>query len=206
MNEPSQETIKLTTDTDQYSVVPGGSLEMTLVLTNLGQAPDQARIMVEGIPLAWVSTGQPLVLLQPGEERRMLLTIQPPAPPNAHAGRYSLRLSAASTLNPTQSAESTVTLTVAGYEIKGRVGVLLDALRYSVVPGEQLAIPVVLINNGLVADTIQLAAEGLPEGWVAIAHPGCAPGAGRANLRIAGRTAAHANPARVPVATPSASG
>jgi heat shock protein HslJ len=167
MNEPSQETIKLTTDTDQYSVVPGGSLEMTLVLSNLGQAPDQARIMVEGIPLAWVSTGQPLVLLQPGEERRMLLTIQPPAPPNAHAGRYSLQLSASSPLNPTQRVESTVTLTVAGYEIKGRVGVLLDALRYSVVPGDQLAIPVVLINNGLVADTIQLTAEGLPEGWVA---------------------------------------
>ena len=34
MNEPNQETIKLTTGTDQYSVVPGGSLEMTLVLTN----------------------------------------------------------------------------------------------------------------------------------------------------------------------------
>ncbi len=31
MNEPIQETIKLTTDTDQYSVVPGGSLDMTLV-------------------------------------------------------------------------------------------------------------------------------------------------------------------------------
>ena len=34
MNEPNQETIKLTTDMDQFSVVPGGSLEMTLVLTN----------------------------------------------------------------------------------------------------------------------------------------------------------------------------
>jgi heat shock protein HslJ len=168
MGEPSQESIKLTTDTDQYSVIPGGSLDITLVLTNQSQAPDQARIMVEGIPLAWVSTGQPLVLLQPGEERRMLLTIQPPAPPNAHAGRYSLRLSAAGTLNPAQSAEALVTLTVAGFEIKGRVGVLLDSLKYSVVPGEQLAIPVVLINNGLVADTIQVAAEGLPVGWVAV--------------------------------------
>jgi hypothetical protein len=34
MNEPNQETIKLTTGTDQYSVVPGSSLEMSLVLTN----------------------------------------------------------------------------------------------------------------------------------------------------------------------------
>lgn len=33
MNEPSQETIKLMTDTDQYPVVPDGSIEMILFLT-----------------------------------------------------------------------------------------------------------------------------------------------------------------------------
>ena len=33
MNEPSQKTIKLTTDTDQYPVVPDGSIEMILFLT-----------------------------------------------------------------------------------------------------------------------------------------------------------------------------
>ena len=33
MNEPSQETIKLTTDTNQYPVVPDGSVETILFLT-----------------------------------------------------------------------------------------------------------------------------------------------------------------------------
>jgi len=33
MNGPSQETIKLTTDTNQYTLVPDGSIEMILFLT-----------------------------------------------------------------------------------------------------------------------------------------------------------------------------
>jgi len=33
MNEPSQETIKLTTDTNQYPLVPDGSVETILFLT-----------------------------------------------------------------------------------------------------------------------------------------------------------------------------
>jgi hypothetical protein len=33
MNEPSQETINLTTDMNQFPVVPGGSVETILVLT-----------------------------------------------------------------------------------------------------------------------------------------------------------------------------
>ena len=171
MNKLNPESIKLTTEVDQYSVAPGGRLEIALVLTNQGQVPDQVRIMVEGIPLAWVSTEQPVLLLQPGEERRIPLTIQPPAPPSAHTGRYNLQLHAESALDPTRSADATVSLTVAGYEIKGRVSVLLDTLRYSATPGEQLSIPVALINQGLVADTLHLAGEGLPEGWVATPFP-----------------------------------
>jgi hypothetical protein len=41
-----------------------------------------------------------------------------------------------------------------------------------VVPGEQLAIPVVLINQGLGADTFGLAVEELPQAWVSIPTPG----------------------------------
>ena len=65
-----------------------------------------------------------------------------------------------------------VTLTVAGFEVKGRVGVLLEGVQYAVIPGDPLAIPVVMINQGLGADTFRLATEGLPEGWVSIPAPG----------------------------------
>ena len=141
MDNFDQEEIKLTTQTDQYSVAPGGLIEIPLTLTNLGGITDQVRITIEGIPLVWVSTEQPILVLQPGEERQISLTIQPPAPPDSHAGRYKLRLNVSSTLLPERSAQTTITLTVAGYEVKGRVGVLLDGLQYSVIPGDSSSFP-----------------------------------------------------------------
>jgi len=162
MDNPNLEEIKLTTSTDQFSVTPGGSLEIPLLVTNQGSAPDQLRIGIEGIPLVWVSAEQQIVLLQPGEQRQVSLVIQPPAPPNVNTGRYSLRLSAVSAIDPSRAGQTQVTLTVAGFEVKGRVGVLLDGLQYTVVPGEQLAIPVVLINQGLGVDTFRPGFEGLP--------------------------------------------
>jgi heat shock protein HslJ len=171
MNNSDQTGIVLSTQTDQLSVAPGGKLAITLLLTNQGSAADQLRISVEGIPLTWVSTEQQVVLLQPGEQSQITLTIQPPAPPNAHTGRYSLRLGATSLIDPDRTAETQVTLTVAGFEVKGRVGVLLDGVQYSVIPGEPLEIPVVLINQGLAADTFRLALDNLPNAWTTIAVP-----------------------------------
>ncbi len=171
MDNPNLEEIKITTPTDQFSVTPGGSLEIPLLVTNQGSTPDQLRIGIEGIPLVWVSAEQQIVLLQPGEQRQVSLIVQPPAPPNVNTGRYSLRLSAVSAIDPARAGQTQVTLTVAGYEVKGRVGVLLEGLQYTVVPGEQLAIPVVLINQGLSADTFRLGFEALPEAWTTIPVP-----------------------------------
>jgi uncharacterized membrane protein len=171
MNNSKQTGIILATQTDQFSVAPGNKLEIPLIITNEGSKPDQVRISVGGIPLVWVSAEQQVVLLQPGEQARVVLNIHPPAPPDAHAGRYRLQLSATSTLDPTRSYAATVNLTVAAYEVKGRVGVLLEVLHYTAIPGEQLTIPVVLINQGLGPDTFQLGQTGLPEAWVTSVTP-----------------------------------
>ncbi len=171
MNNPNQDAILLTIPTDQFSVPPGGHLVIPLEITNQGSIPDQVRIGVEGIPLMWVSAEQQVVSLQPAERRQLNIIIQPPALPDAHIGRYSLRLLASSIIDPTRSAQVRVTLTVAGYEAKGRIGVLLESLQYAVVPGEQLTIPLVLINQGLAADVFRIAIEDLPEGWATIPVP-----------------------------------
>jgi heat shock protein HslJ len=171
MNNSDQDTIILKTNASQYSIAPGGTLEIPVILTNQGSTQDQLRVSVEGIPMVWVSTEHQVVLLQPGEQRQIILTIQLPAPPNVQIGRYMLRLLATSAIDSTQTAQTQVTLTVAGFEVKGRVGVLLDGVQYSVVPGEQLEIPVVLINQGLGADTFRLAFEDLPESWTSIPEP-----------------------------------
>ncbi len=163
--------IKLQTPADQYSVAPGEKLEIPLVLTNLGTTPDQVRLSVEGIPLVWVSTDQQVVLLQPGQQVNVTLTIHPPEPPGAHIGRYPLTLRAASMIDPARIARAQMVLTVAGFEVKGRLGVLMEGVRFSVTPGEKLEISAVLINQGLVPDTFRLAFGNLPDGWTTIPEP-----------------------------------
>ena len=168
---PNQSSFKIIVPTDQYSCAPGSKLDIPLLLINEGIVPEQVRLNVEGIPLVWVSAEQQIVLLQPGEQSTIVLTIQPPAPPDSRTGRFRLRLVATSTLDATRSYEVSVSLTVAAYEVKGRVGVLLGALQYMAIPGEQLTIPVVLVNHGLAPDIFQLGHAGLPEGWVTSITP-----------------------------------
>ena len=122
--------------------------------------------MVEGVPLPWISTERPVLLVQPGEEVSITLVIHPPEPPSANAGRYQMRIQVTSTLDPERCAETLVTLTVAGFEVPGRVGVLLNGLQYAVTPGDTLAVPVVITNQGLGTDLFHLEMEGLQQNWM----------------------------------------
>ena len=75
MNNSNQDPIILTTNSSQYSVAPGETLEIPVILANQGSTQNQLRISVEGIPLVWVSTEHQVVLLQPGEQRQIILKI-----------------------------------------------------------------------------------------------------------------------------------
>ncbi len=163
--------MKITTRSDQYSVAPGGRLEISVILINEEFQPDQVRVQIEGIPLVWVTAEQQVVVLQPGEMREITLVVQPPEPPNVVVGRHIMSLRAVSTIDPDRVAFTKVNLTVTGFEVKGRVAVLLEGIKFSVTSGDRLAIPVVLINQGLGLDTFRLSVEELPEGWVTITDP-----------------------------------
>lgn len=171
MNEPNQEGFGLVVETGSVSTAPGARTEVAVLISNTATRADQVQISVEGIPTAWVSTEQPVLLLKPAEERRILLAIQPTASPNLHAGRYQVQVKATSTIDPERKSEALFILTVAGYEVKGRIGVLMDGLQILATPGEQLAIPIVLTNQGLGEDTFQVSLNGLPQGWLAVEPP-----------------------------------
>lgn len=171
MDNPTQAKLRILTQTDEYAVAPGRKLTIPVGLVNAGEAADQIRIGVEGVPLAWVSAERQVVFLQPGGRVQILLSVQPPAPPNAAIGRYPLILKATSEIHPGRAAQTRVALTVAGFEVKGRAGVLLEGLNYSVVPGEPLTIRLVLINRGLGGDTFGLSLLDLPEGWTRLPEP-----------------------------------
>jgi uncharacterized membrane protein len=171
MENANQETIILTTNAGQFTIVPGDKLDIPLLIMNQGNSSEQLRISVEGIPLVWVSIDQQVILVQPGQQTRLTLTIHPPEPPKALIGRYNLVIRATSLADPERTIDGQAAVTVAGFEVKGRIGVLLEGVRFSVIPGGKLQISAVLINQGLVADTFRLAFGDLPEGWTAIPEP-----------------------------------
>ena len=121
---------------------------------------------MRGIPSIWVSVPSPVVRLAAGEQREVLVTIQPPPPPQGRAGRHQVVIRVTSQETPQQAAEATCTLTVAALEVPGRIGLLLAATEFPVAPGETVAIPLVLFNQGLEGDVVSLSVEGIPSSWV----------------------------------------
>ena len=165
MTENNTSKMEISGGAERYSVAPGETLEIPFSLTNNTQAADQVRLTVDGIPLVWVALEQSTVHLDPGIEHSAKITVRVPKSPNVHAGRYRVTVRSASLLNPGPPAEWSFGLTVAAYEAKGRITVLMDATQFSAIPGESMNIPLVLINQGLTPDVIRSEITKLPEGW-----------------------------------------
>lgn len=150
----------------ELSVSPGSSVTAPLILHNHGPKDEVFELMVGGIPSNWVAVPAPVLRLAAGERREISLAIQPPLPPQGRAGRYHVVVRVASQAAPQVAAEATCTLTVAALVVPGRIGMLLAATEFPVVPGDSVAIPLVLFNQGLEGDIINLAVEGIPSIWV----------------------------------------
>jgi hypothetical protein len=153
-------------ESTDLTVAPGSSLTVPLVLHNQRSADEYFELTVRGVPSNWVSTPSPVIHLAAGEQREVLLSIQPPLPPVGRAGRHHVVIRVASQGAPQQAAEATCTLTVAALEVPGRIGILLAATEFPVAPGDSVAIPLVLFNQGLEGDIVSLSVEGIPSSWV----------------------------------------
>ncbi len=150
----------------EFSVEPGQSLSIPVVVRNQGPEDISLTISVRGVPGVWVSLPSSFIRLVTGEQREVTLTLQPPAFPKGRAGRHNLIIRVASHEAPEEAVEVTCSLTVATLELPGRIGMLLPATQFSVMPGEAISLPLVLVNRGLDADTFTLSVEGIPSGWV----------------------------------------
>jgi uncharacterized membrane protein len=149
-----------------FSVVPGESLTIPVLLHNQGTEDDYLELSVRGLPAGWVYLPSPAIQLAAGARREATLVVQPPGPPQGKAGYFTFVVRATRRSAPEQAAEVEGSLTVAAMEVQGRIGLLLAASEFSVVPGESVTIPVVLINHGLEDDVLQLRVEGIPVAWV----------------------------------------
>jgi hypothetical protein len=110
-------------DSVQFSVAPGKSVRVPIVLLNQGIEEDLFRLGVDGIPASWVSTTSPITPLQPGESKTVDLLIQPPLDPQSRAGRHSFKILVTSQLAPDQRVQADCVLTVAAF---GDFEALLD--------------------------------------------------------------------------------
>ncbi|MEJ2737257.1 MAG: NEW3 domain-containing protein [Anaerolineae bacterium] len=165
-NHSFEDQLTIHLESAEVSVSPGSSLVIPVALYNHGSEDGFFELAVRGIPSTWVSVPAPVTRLAAGEQRGVSLTIQPPTPPQGRAGRHQLVIRVASQAAPQVAAEATCTLTVAALEVPGRIGMLLAATEFPAAPGESVAIPLVLFNQGLERDVVTLSVEGIPMGWV----------------------------------------
>jgi len=158
-------------ESTQYSVPPGKSGVIRLLLSNNSPSRETFEASLTGIPGEWVSTSTPIKTLGDGEQGELLFNVQPPPLPKGRVGRYPIVIRLFGQSAPDKIIEIGATLTVAAYENKGRIGVLMEATQFAVNPGTQIAIPIVLLNQGLTEDSFKLAVSGIPVNWVSTASP-----------------------------------
>ena len=163
--------IRIELETKDITVAPGSSVPVHLMLTNLGSTEDYYELSVIGIPSRWLLMPPAVVHLSAGEKRELILTIEPPVPPESRMGRYPFTVHVVSQQNQDRAAEARGELTVAAAEIEGRIGVLAEVTQFSLVPGSSVEIPLVVSNQGLVADTFRLGVQGISSSWISTATP-----------------------------------
>ena len=89
-----------------FSVTPGTSIEIPILLQNRGEEEDSFRLNIIGLPVNWIYTNSTLTRLEPGAGADRV-DLQVPRSPQAAAGRTRFTIQFASQLFPTQTTKST---------------------------------------------------------------------------------------------------
>ena len=158
--------LKVAIREEQIYVAPEGRVTVHVGILNEAATEDDVDLVVTGVLPEWVTIHSPLVHLAPGEAKLVTLTIQPSSLPDTRVGQYSLEVRALSRNDPKRSASARSSLTVAAYQSKGRIGVLLGSVHFAVTPGSSVTVPILLQNRGAEEDSFRLNVTGLPPNWV----------------------------------------
>jgi Tol biopolymer transport system component len=151
---------------EEVTVAPEGRTRIHVGLINEGLTGENVTLSVQGVPAEWTTLDTPVVFLAPGEARQVIFTLQPPAMPVVRVGHYSLEVRAVSQSDPRRSDTAQCVVTVAAYQSRGRIEILLGAVEFSTVPGSSVEIPILLHNHETVEDSIRLGVTGLPADWI----------------------------------------
>ena len=156
---------------EDWRVSPGEKITIPALVVNRSSDDIFVELSVLGVPADWVTLDNPVVHLRPKEKHEFALIISPPPYPQCQAGDYPVNIRASVQNQPEITLNVKDTLTVAMYRSEGRIGLLLASVQYSVAPGGNIVIPVVLVNRGLDTDTFRLSVKGIPPQWISTATP-----------------------------------
>jgi Tol biopolymer transport system component/uncharacterized membrane protein len=158
--------VLLQVESNEFLAIPGIELKIELQICNLSSEEEYLELSVKGAPPDWVSLPSPVISLLGDETKSVPILLHIPSTPEVRPGYYPLKICAVSQKDPGLHDEVEVKLGIAAFESQGRVGVVLRSVQFSAAPGGSLAIPLTLLNRGLVADAFRLGVEGIPVTWV----------------------------------------
>lgn len=98
-----------------FSVAPGSSVTIPVLLQNHGLKEDVFELNVDGIPANWITTNAVFTKLEPSGSKEITFTIRVPRSPEAGVGRTPFKILAISQDYPDQKAEAECILTVAAF-------------------------------------------------------------------------------------------
>ena len=156
---------------EHISAAPGDETSLQFVVKNENPYEEDVEISVKGVPESWITSDIRFIHLAAGQTQPINLIIQPPPLPESRVGQYPLEIQVAGLRDPAHPAVAHSMLTVAAYESRGRIGVMLATTNFSVIPGSTLHIPILLQNRGLHTDHFQLGITGIPSNWISTNSP-----------------------------------
>ena len=166
-----QNTFTIALESQEDHLSPGSLLSLSIHLNNSGNTQQYLEITFLGIPGSWISIPNPVVPLEAGEQKTLLAQIKIPETPRIQPGRYPIKIRAASQVDPTQAVEAEYALNVSAALVHDRIGVSVESVQYVVAPGSSAQVPVLVQNQGVVADNFRLTIEGIPGSWISTASP-----------------------------------
>lgn len=132
-----------------FSIAPGSTVTVPVLLQNHGLMEDVFQLNIEGIPANWISTNAIYTRLQPSESQEIEFNIRVPRSPEAGVGRTPFKIFLVSQDFPDQKAEVECILTVAAFSK------FSATLQSGVFEAEQLG-NLTIYNEGNIADTYSL--------------------------------------------------
>lgn len=98
-----------------FSVVPGASVTVPLLLQNRGQREDVFQLSIEGLPANWISANAGFIRLEPSARQEVDITISVPRTSEATVGRTPFKIVIISQDFPDQKDDAECILTVAAF-------------------------------------------------------------------------------------------